>query len=259
MGQVKDIILTGDFNADPSTADGRKLATFANVNAFTLHVNEPTRITERSSSILDQFITNIPEYVQNTEVDTPVLTNDHCTVSLRFKISKVQPIERLIWQYKHADLEGLNYALQNANWEICFEQPDADFACPNVDFACSKWNETFLNLAREYMPNKVIKIRTDDKPWYNSELRRLSGKKKNLHRKAKRTNSPTDWNNFRMIRNLYTGKIREAISKYKADLALKLNEGLVSTNKNLGGTLPGSLWEKRNVLISRRCNVGIVF
>ena len=169
LGQVKNIILTGDFNADPSTADGRKLATFANVNAFTLHVNEPTRITERSSSILDQFITNIPEYVQNMEVDTPLLTNGHCTVSisLRFNISKVQPIERLIWQYKHANFEGLNYALQNANWEICFEQPD-------VDFACSKWNETFLNLAREYIPNKVIKTRTDDKPWYNSELRRLS-------------------------------------------------------------------------------------
>ena len=27
--------------------------------------------------------------------------------------------------------EGLNYALQNVNWELCFEQQ-------NVDFACSK-------------------------------------------------------------------------------------------------------------------------
>ena len=40
------------------------------------------------SSILDQFVSNIPEFVQNCEVDTPLLTNDHCTVSitLRFKI-----------------------------------------------------------------------------------------------------------------------------------------------------------------------------
>ena len=91
MGKVKNIILTGDFNADPSTANGRKLASFANVNTFTLHINEPTRITERSSSILDQFITNIPEFVETPEVDTPLLTNDHCTVSisLRFKISKM--------------------------------------------------------------------------------------------------------------------------------------------------------------------------
>ena len=159
----------------------------------TLHINEPTRITERSSSILDQFITNIPEFVETTAVDTPPLTNDHSTVSisLRFKISKMQPIERLIWQYKHADFEGLNYALQNVNWEICFGQP-------NVDFACSKWNEIFLNLARQYIPNKVVNIRTDDKPWYTSELRKLSRKKNSLHLKAKRRNSPADWNNFRM-------------------------------------------------------------
>ena len=180
----------------------QKIGNFANVNAFTLHVNEPTRITERSSSILDQFITNIPEYVQKTEVDTPLLTNDHCTVSisLRFKISKMQPIEKLIWQYKHANFEGLNYALQNVNWELCFEQP-------NVDFACSKWSKIFLNLARQYIPNRVVKIRTDDKPWYNSELRKLSRKKNNLHRKAKQTNSP---------------EIREATNTYKANLALNL-------------------------------------
>ena len=107
----------------------------------------------------DQFITNIPEFVETTEADTPLLTNDHCTVSisLRFTISKMQPVERLIWQYKHADFEGLNYALQNFDWELCFEQP-------NVDLACSKWNEIFLNLTRQYIPNKVVKIRTDDKP-----------------------------------------------------------------------------------------------
>ena len=226
LGQVKAIIFTGDFNADPNTASGRKLSSFANVNAFTLHIKEPTRITDRSSSILDQFVSNIPEFVQNCEVDTPLLTNDHCTVSitLRFKISKIQPIERLIWQYKYADFEGLNYALQNANWEPCFEQL-------NVDVACAKWNEIFLNLVRQYIPNKVIKIRIDDKPWYNSDLRKLSGEKNKVHRKAKRTNSPGDWDSFRRIRNQYTEMIREAASAYKANLAFKLNEG-IKTNPN---------------------------
>ena len=137
----------------------------------------------------------------------------------------MQPVERLIWQYKHADFEGLNYALQNVNWEPCFGQP-------NVAFACSKWNEIFLNLARQYIPNKVVKIRTDDKPWYTSELRKLSRNKNSLHHKAKRTNSSADWNNFRMARNQYTGKIREAASTYKTNLALKLNEGIQTDPKS---------------------------
>ena len=50
-----------------------------------------------------------------------------------------------------------------------------------------------------------------------------------------------------MIRNLYTGKIREAISKYEADLALKLNEGLVSTN-------PKSWWHiARQFMGKKKC------
>ena len=77
------------------------------------------------------------------------------SITLRFKISKIQPTERLIWQCKYADFEGLNYALQNANWEPCFEQL-------NVDVACAKWNEIFLNLVRQYIPNKVIKIRIEE-------------------------------------------------------------------------------------------------
>ena len=100
LGKVKNTILTGDFNADPFTANGEKLLSFSDINAFKLHITEPTRITEMSSSILDQFI-------QGTNVDPPLLTNDHCTISitLKFKVSKLRPIERSIWQYKQADFE----------------------------------------------------------------------------------------------------------------------------------------------------------
>ena len=225
LGKVKNTILTGDFNADPSTANGKRLLSFSDTNAFKLHITEPTRVTEMSSSILDQFISNIPEFIQDTNVDPPLLTNDHRTISitLKFKVSKQRPIERLIWQYKQADFEALNVALQNANWEPCFEQP-------NVDFACSKWNEIFLNLARQYIPNKVVQIRIDDKPWYNTDLRKLSAQKNKVHRNAKRTNSPADWEKFRRVRNQYTEKIREASSTYRANLASKLNEGVTSTS-----------------------------
>ena len=41
-----------------------------------------------------------------------------------------------------------------------------------------------------------------------------------------------DWNNFRMARNQYTGKIREAASTYKTNLALKLNEGIKTDPKS---------------------------
>ena len=250
LGQVKSIILSGDFNADPSTPKGIKLLSFVNVNAFSLHINEPTRITETTSSILDQFMSNIPKYVYDTGVDPPLLTNDHCTISitLSFKISRMQPIERFIWQYNNADFKALNTALQTTDWSPCFKQA-------NINGACLKWNEMFLNLASQYIPNKVVNVRTNDKPWFNSELTKLLRQKNKAHRRAKRSNSPGDWANFRRERNHYTEKIREAANMYRTKLASNKMKVLVQV-PNRGCTLPDSSWGKVKTTVSQQCSVG---
>ena len=73
LGKVKN---TGDFNADPSSADGKKSLSFTDINALKLHINitEPTSTTDMTSSILDQFITNISEIIQDTNFDPPFHT-----------------------------------------------------------------------------------------------------------------------------------------------------------------------------------------
>ena len=82
-----------------------------------------------------------------------------------------------------------------------------------------------------------------------TDLRKLSAQKNKVHRKAKRTNSPADWEKFRRVRNQYTEKIREASSTYRANLAPKLNEGVTITSPgpNHGGILPDSSWVKLRV------------
>ncbi len=39
------IVITGDLNADPRTANGKKLDHFVNSNSLAMYVNNPTRIT----------------------------------------------------------------------------------------------------------------------------------------------------------------------------------------------------------------------
>ena len=36
------ILITGDLNADPETAEGQKLDNFAYINNLTIHINKPT-------------------------------------------------------------------------------------------------------------------------------------------------------------------------------------------------------------------------
>ena len=83
------ILIIGDLNADPSTRQGKLLNDFANVNFMTQHVTEPTRITETSSTILDQILSNFPSLVKQIYVEPPLASSDHCLITVKC-ISKLK-------------------------------------------------------------------------------------------------------------------------------------------------------------------------
>ena len=104
---VNNILLTGDFNADPHTRDGHLLDLFVVSNNFTMHVDKPTRITLTTGTILDQLISNVPSLICNVEVLDPISTCDHCPIKASFKMKNkyndVQAYKRHIWQYEKAN------------------------------------------------------------------------------------------------------------------------------------------------------------
>jgi hypothetical protein len=54
-----------------------------------------------------------------------------------------------------------------------------------VNNACSNFTNVFLTIAKECIPTREVTIRTDDKMWFDSSLRRESrrrGKKKKFLR-----------------------------------------------------------------------------
>ena len=50
----------------------------------------------------------------------------------------------------------------------------------SVDEAVDSFTKTFLSLAQQCIPNYIATIRENDKPWYNSEIRKLSRKLSNF-------------------------------------------------------------------------------
>ena len=174
-------------------------------------------VTETSATILDQFVSNCPNLINDIEVHPPLATNDHCTISLRLRLKMYKPETYLrhIWLYNKADFNGFNLAIQRYDWDTCFQGD-------HVDEVLKKWTASFLSLAHEFIPNKTVTIRPKDVPWFTSELRNLKKQKDRLHKIAKRSNSPIAWLNFRTIRNTYVGKLREAENKYTSELAAKL-------------------------------------
>ena len=207
---VKHLIILGDLNADFNTSDGRKLSDLTISFNLTCHVKEPTRITPTSSTCLDQIITNVPLFVKSITVSPrPVSTNDHLTVGVKLKLNVKceEPYYRHIWLYANGDYDGFKSALHDYNWDVCFESEDIDLVCQN-------WTMSFLNIARSFIPNKVVLIRPQDKEWYNNTLRRMKRQLNRCYERAKRSVQIHHWEIFKEKQREYQLAIDEAKEKH---------------------------------------------
>jgi hypothetical protein len=223
---VMPVIITGDLNSDFNSRNGELLHHFASSNFLTIHVHQPTRITETTATVLDQFISNNHNLLTDIQVHPPLATNDHCTISaiISFKSFKEENYFRNIWNYNNADFGNFNEAIRNYDWDTCFESND-------INECLANWTTSFLNLARTYIPNKMILVRSKDSPWFSKELRNLKKEKDRIHRQAKLSNCPVIWSNFRKARNKYIGRLREAEEQYKHKLANKLENPVQVSSK----------------------------
>ena len=220
------MLITGDLNADPNSESGPYLQQLANQNHFVIHVNEPTRITINTATILDQFVGNLYDMLYDISVLPPVSHNDHCTISaqIKFKTHKLSAHKRFIWLYEKADFDAFRQALQLFNWDICFDND-------NIDDVCNSWTQNFLSIAKQFIPNRFITVRPSDCPWYTTHLRRLKRKLDRIHGRAKQSNDPELWAVYRETRNDYNHQIKKAEQDYNHKLADNLKSKTVSSKQ----------------------------
>ena len=219
---VQNLLILGDLNADFKTTNGRKLLQMCTLHDLACMVNEPTRITDTTATILDQIITNCPDFVKKVYVSPPLSTSDHCTVSaiLNFRIKRDPAYKRLVWQYNKANFNEFRAALLATNFNDCF-------ISNNVNEACERWTETFLNVARTHIPNRVVTIRPKDSPWYNNRLRLLKRRMQRCFKKYKKSRSEVHWLNYKNERKEYQRQLGEAEAEYKDSISKTL-----ATSKN---------------------------
>lgn len=233
------IIITGDLNADPGTINGRRLQTMLDSNSLIKYVDTPTRITPTSSTILDQFISTTSLNLVDITVLAPLGTTDHCQIACSISLTFPKPVKhsRHVWQYSKADWVGLNAAISQYNWELCFE-------ATSLDEIASRLSQSFLSLARQFIPNRLAVIRPLDKPWYNNILRSMKRHRDRLFNKAKTSNTVHAWGTYRQSRNKYVHALNDAKQKYEQSQANKLDNKTLSS-RNWWQTIREFLGTKR--------------
>jgi hypothetical protein len=73
--------------------------------------------------------------------------------------------KRKVWLYDKVNKQIFIEKLETVDW--------ITLVCPfeDVDDMCNQFTKTFLELARECISTKTITVRSNDKPWFTSEIR----------------------------------------------------------------------------------------
>ena len=247
-GKIKPVCLAGDFKFDllhPNAA----INEFQNIltsRSFFHTVNVPTRVTDTSSTLIDNFFINTYQYGIKTAAIYSDLS-DHFPILLQLfpkKMMKEKKPPEIFRKFSHETMERFNDALLAENWADLIHQCNTNSR--TVDCNYEAFHSKYLELYNTYFPAKrhfFSKQNTPRKPWMTIGLLKSCVKKYTLYKKSK--TNPTLENKEKY--KIYQSKLKQLLRKAEK---LYYNEKFIGA---LGDTK--KTWKLLRTIINRKKNV----
>lgn len=176
-------ILVGDFNLNFFNRIDRNVQQFHNfitINGVEQLINEPTRVTNTSSSLIDYVLSNRNDCFCKVH-NTPKIT-DHSVISVSIRTTSTITDDDSIRKFRNfskKNLELLNSKLIFCDWNL--DSVDVDVIFHNI-------MENIESQVEIVSPLITYKIRKNQLPWYDHDVVELS-KARDLAYRAFRENS----------------------------------------------------------------------
>ncbi|CAG2224800.1 unnamed protein product [Mytilus edulis] len=205
------------------------------MNNFCLQnvVKEATRFDHRSgrATLLDPILISEDCCATFTEViDINRQMSDHNATKVYLRIRILAKFfTRTIWLYKHADFTRFNNDIQNFDWQTTLTAFGDD-----IDGMAVFFTDKYIEIARNSIPTKTVTIRSSDKPWFNSEIRKEIRLRDRLHKKLRKLRTVQNTKKFKVQRN----KVNNMIIHAKEQFYLNAN-GLLDEKSNKN---PKAFW-----------------
>jgi len=178
----------GDLNENPLNINNINLRNSLFLNNLENIIVEPTRITPTSSTLIEPVIvSNNIVFFKSGCLDIENRISDHKAtfIYLKSNFENNACISRKVWFYNRANFLRLNDLISA---ECC------DFINTlTVDQLTDKLIE-FMN---KCIPSKVVIVRPNDKPWYDSEIRRFTKYRDRQRSIARKGNSQVQWSKYK--------------------------------------------------------------
>ena len=144
-----------------------KLSSVTSSNGFSQLINEPTHIQTNSISCINLIFTDQENLCVNSGVHSSLHPYCHHQIiysSFNLNVYYSPPYQRLVWDYEKANSTTIRKALDSVYWERLFNGK-------YINAQVTSFNETILNVFKNYVPNKHITIDDRDPVWMNDTIK----------------------------------------------------------------------------------------
>ena len=140
------------------------------------------------------------------------------------------------------NIKNLNFVefcdeLRNESWEDVLSVQDTNIA---YDVMVSRYTK----ILDKFAPMRRKRVRQKSAPWMNTDIKSLMQERDKSKKKALKSKDPSDWNNYKHLKNQVTSLIRKSKRKY-------INDNII---RNRGNS--SELWKLLHTLLpKKRANV----
>ncbi|CAH2248378.1 jg6192 [Pararge aegeria aegeria] len=212
-------LIIPDFNVDmlqPEKPSCREVTEFLNYRNLAQIVQEPTRVNEKNSSLLDLVITDSPEICNCIHVYHNPDLSDHAMIITNLNVKKTKRAPKFIWKRFLDGINDDNFSkdLQNMKRFKFTENT-------NVNERVKCLNEAILLIFNKHAPLKGMKICEMAMPWITDNIKfmmLLRDKALNRAHTAKKVKNiqkeRTRKDYYRSLKNLVNGALDREKSAY---------------------------------------------
>ncbi|PJE78013.1 hypothetical protein CI610_03058 [invertebrate metagenome] len=199
LNETSRVVIVGDINVDLLTVS-RNHAIVDILDSFHLSniIDRPTRVGRTSSTLLDPIILSDTcnfTYADIIDVESDISDHKATTAELTVRTNFRRTFDREIRCYNNANYDLFNSILDETDWVDFFANANSP------DDMCNLFTTRYLDIARECIPTRTVTIRSNDKPWFDSTLRKEIRKRNRLLKLYKSDRSDRNLSNFRKQRN----------------------------------------------------------
>jgi hypothetical protein len=186
----KPIYILGDLNCNVLDANDPvqcALSNFCTCFNLTQMVDNPTRVTEHSRTLIDVNLTSSENNIKQTKV-IPNSISDHDIVMsiLALKKCRPKPVYVSVRSLKHYNKDYFCEDISNASWSVINNFED-------VNDYLNAFDLLFNEILDQHAPIRKVKVRTRPNPFVTEEIRGLIKTRDRWRKLARKTVDRSAW------------------------------------------------------------------